>query len=236
MDQPRFDELSSSYEDLLKDPIRDRFTGNESMFFHRRKCDLVRDFFRRHKTDTAALRYLDVGCGRGELLGLLKDDFQHVAGCDVSSGMMRQVTGVETRIQHDPLAIPFSDASYDFITAVCVYHHVPLADRRELTRQIVRVLRPGGIFCMIEHNPANPITRLIVSRTPVDRDAILLPVREARVLASEAGLHTIASRFFLYFPQGLYRFLGPVESLMTQLPLGGQYAVFSQSPAVGSRS
>ena len=43
----RFDRLSPSYEELLRDPIRDRFTGQESGFFHRRKADLIRRFFRR---------------------------------------------------------------------------------------------------------------------------------------------------------------------------------------------
>ena len=43
----QFDRLSPSYEELLRDPIRDRFAGNEPGFFHRRKADLIRRFFRR---------------------------------------------------------------------------------------------------------------------------------------------------------------------------------------------
>jgi hypothetical protein len=61
----RFDQLSSSYEDLLRDPIRDRFTGAESAFFHLRKRDLIRDFFRCRAVDTTGLVYLDAGCGKG---------------------------------------------------------------------------------------------------------------------------------------------------------------------------
>jgi hypothetical protein len=41
-------------------------------------------------------------------------------------------------------------------------------------KEIQRVLRPGGVFSLIEHNPLNPVTRLIVSRTPVDGNAKLL--------------------------------------------------------------
>lgn len=224
---PRFDDLSSSYEELLSDPIRDRFTGQESMFFHRRKADLIRRFFQRRGMATSGLRYLDVGCGKGELLHLLQSDFQRAAGCDVSSGMMRQIAGIDARVQEDPLQVPFADAEFDLVTAVCVYHHVPPADRRTLTSEIRRVLRPGGIFCMIEHNPFNPVTRLIVSRTPVDADAILLPAAEARRLAGAAGLAPLEQDYFLYFPQALYRYLGGVEAALAKLPLGGQYAVFS---------
>ena len=74
---------------------------------------------------TSGLRYLDVGCGKGELLRLLQSDFKQAAGCDVSAGMMRQIAGIETRVQQDPLQIPFGDAEFDLVTAVCVYHHVP---------------------------------------------------------------------------------------------------------------
>jgi SAM-dependent methyltransferase len=225
---PRFDDLSSSYEELLRDPIRDRFTGHESMFFHRRKADLIRLFFQRRRAATSGLHYLDVGCGKGELLGLLQSDFEQAAGCDVSEAMMRQIKGVETRTQLDSLQIPFGNAEFDLVTAVCVYHHVPAADRRTLTVEIGRVLRPGGIFCMIEHNPFNPVTRLVVRRTPVDADAILLPASEARRLAAAAGLSPLEQQYFLYFPQAIYRYLGRLERALAKVPLGGQYAVFSR--------
>jgi SAM-dependent methyltransferase len=224
----RFDQLSPSYEELLRDPLRDRFTGRESAFFHRRKADLIRQFFRQRRIPTSNLRYLDVGCGRGELLQLLQSDFKQTAGCDISGEMMRQVTGIETRVQKDSLQVPFGDAEFDFVTAVCVYHHVPPAARRTLTAEIGRVLRPGGIFCMIEHNPFNPVTRLIVSRSPVDADAILLPASEARRLAIGAGLAPLGQDYFLYLPQAIYRYLERMEAALTKVPLGGQYAVFSR--------
>jgi SAM-dependent methyltransferase len=226
----RFDKLSSSYDELLRDPLRDRFTGQESKFFHRRKSELIRQFFRRRKVNTSGLRHLDVGCGKGELLNLLRADFTDSAGCDVSADMMREIAGIETLVQTDPLKIPFEDGTFDLVTAVCVYHHVPVADREALTREIRRVLKIGGIFCMIEHNPRNPVTRLIVSRTPVDADAILLPASEARGLVDGAGLHPVEQSYFLYFPQTLYRYLGRMEGMLTKVPLGGQYAVFSQRP------
>ncbi|HSP69885.1 MAG TPA: class I SAM-dependent methyltransferase [Bryobacteraceae bacterium] len=226
----RFDELSPSYDDLLRDPLRDLFTGQESMFFHRRKSELIRRFFRRRRIDTSGLRHLDVGCGKGELLNLLQADFAHSAGCDVSANMVRQIAGMETLLQSDPLRIPFEDGVFDLVTAVCVYHHVPVVGRGALTGEIRRVLRPGGFFCMIEHNPWNPVTRLIVSRTPVDADAILLGVAEARRLATGAGLQPVEQAYFLYLPQALFRCAGWMEDLLARVPLGGQYGLFSQRP------
>jgi len=228
MGSPEFDHYSSSYDDLLKDPLRDRFTGNESLFFHQRKCELIRSFFRRRKAATAGLSYLDVGCGKGELVSLLRGDFGRVAGCDVSAEMMEGIQGVETRVQTDGLRVPFADGEFDLVTAVCVYHHVPVEARPALTAEICRVLRPGGIFCIIEHNPANPVTRTIVSRTPVDANAILLPGGESKELVLQAGLGRPVVEYFLYFPKSLYRFAGWLEPLLAKVPLGGQYAVFSE--------
>jgi SAM-dependent methyltransferase len=230
MSRPEFDGFSGSYEDLLRDPIRDRFSGRESAFFHLRKRDLIREFFRGRRMDASRLHYLDAGCGKGELLNLLRDDFLRAAGCDVSAEMMRAIQTVETRVQKDPLTIPFPDAEFDFITAVCVYHHIPPSARPAFTAEICRTLKSGGIFCLIEHNPLNPVTRLIVGRAPVDAGAVLLGGAEARRLAQAAGLTPIHRPYFLFFPQRLYRACGGIERALGSLPLGGQYALFARKP------
>jgi SAM-dependent methyltransferase len=227
MSKPEFDEYSASYEDLLKDPIRDGFAGN-SLFFHVRKRDLVRDYFKRSGIDPKRLRYLDVGCGKGELLSLLAGDFAHAAGCDPSTGMLQSVLGIEVRVQQDPARIPFDDRQFDFITAVCVYHHVPPSLRASLTAEIKRLLKPGGIFAIIEHNPWNPATRLIVSRTPVDADAILLRASETRSLMRSAGFSIHREIYFLYLPEKLYTAARALENFLRSIPLGGQYAVFGR--------
>lgn len=227
-----FDEFGDRYDALLKDPVRDRFSAGDSLFFHLRKRDLIRRHFQRHRLDTRELTFLDLGCGKGELAVLLREDFAHVAACDPSAAMMRsgqlETSGVETRVQPDPGRIPFPDRTFDFVTAVCVYHHVPIAERSALTLEVVRVLRPGGWFAIVEHNPFNPVTRLIVSRTEVDADAILLKPREARALLHVGRLETLSQRFFLYLPEQLYKKLGRAEILLENVPLGGQYAVFGR--------
>jgi SAM-dependent methyltransferase len=225
--QPEFDHYSRSYEELLKDPIRDCFTGSGQQFFHVRKRDLIREHFGGLGVDTRALQYLDIGCGKGELLSLLRDDFNAVAGCDPSPGMLSSSQGVETRVQENLGKIPFDDGVFDFVTAVCVYHHVPPLSRLALTREAYRVLRPEGVFAIIEHNPYNPVTRLIVSRTPVDADAVLLRASEARGWMQAAGFNCDAPQYFLYFPEAIYRRTGDgLESLLRSVPLGGQYAIF----------
>lgn len=235
MSSPEFDQYADSYEELLKDPIRDRF-GKGSRFFHERKRDLIRAFCRRHDMPTRSMRYLDVGCGKGELVTLLHDDFASVAGCDPSAGMLGAAEGIDIRVQKELGTIPYENDEFDFITAVCVYHHVPPPARLSLSREIKRVMKPGGVFVIIEHNPYNPATRLIVSRTPVDAEAILLTQRESRALMQEAGFSHQESQYFLYLPEFLYRQMGDgVESWLRNLPLGGQYAVFATKGDASSR-
>jgi SAM-dependent methyltransferase len=126
--------------------------------------------------------------------------------------------------------VSFEDASIDWMTAVCLFHHVGPADRVRLAADMRRALRPGGLFVMIEHNPLNPFAQVIVRRTPVDEHARLLTARAARRLARAAGFDVVATRYFLVIPERFYRWAGAVEGALTRLPLSGQYAVFGVKP------
>jgi len=226
-DPAEFDRYAGDYDSLLRDPIRDRFAGEKS-FFVERKLDVILRLLRSLNIDTRTLDWLDVGCGRGELLRLGRPHFREVAGCDPSQRMLEACKDLGARHQPEISALPFSDASFDFISVVCVYHHVKEEQRATLTRELVRALRPGGVLCVIEHNPFNPATRIIVSRTPIDADARLLTPRLTRSLLSSAGVQPMATRYFLLLPEGLFRFFSIVENALRSVPVAGQYAVFAR--------
>jgi SAM-dependent methyltransferase len=223
-----FDRFSGDYENLVTDSVRTRFGGGSSEFFHERKMKLLLRFLRRKGIGASQLSWLDVGCGRGDLLQSGSGHFRERCGCDPSEGMLSAAdSGVEVRPQTAATSIPFDSQAFDLVTAVCVYHHVLPADRVDLTVEVKRVMKPGGIFVMIEHNPINPITRLVVSRVPLDRDAQLLSARAAASVSLAAGLKPSLTEYFLYFPKAIYEKLGRVEDMLSWLPLGGQYASYS---------
>ena len=224
---PEFDSYAPAYRNLLQDPIRDRF-ANGSQFFHRRKARLILDFFARQNESTAGMAWLDVGCGQGELLKIAESSFGRSVGCDPSAKMMEACTGIEMFEQPYATELPFPDRSFDFVTAVCVYHHVPREQRTALTASIYRVLKPGGVFCLIEHNPFNPVTQIIVRRCPVDSDAELLTASTASRLTRSAGLKLIETAYFLYFPERVFNRIGRIEQYLRPLPAGGQFAMFSR--------
>src|SRR5271155_5094484 len=184
---PEFDRYAEEYDKLLQDPIRDRFAPGSDFFFER-KWLLLKEYMLSAQLEPRTASWLDVGCGRGELLQKGAGAFSEVCGCDVSPEMLDAPHGLNVVVQEDPTRLPYADQKFDLVTAVCVYHHVLPADRPGLTAEIARVLRPGGIACMIEHNPFNPVTRLIVSRTPVDADAQLLRAGTSEGLFTSAGL------------------------------------------------
>ena len=222
-----FDRFAGSYEELIRDPLRDAFAGN-SDFFQTRKRDVIRNYFSRRGREMRELHYLDMGCGKGELMSLLASDFARVAGCDPSRAMLEAARNLEVRVQQDPTRIPFADKEFDFITAVCVYHHVPFQTRLDLCGEVRRVLRPGGVFALIEHNPLNPATRMIVRRSPMDAGANLLCANDARSMLERAGFTIDDQTYFLYFPEKVFKAAAGIENLLRRVRLGGQYAMFGK--------
>jgi ubiquinone/menaquinone biosynthesis C-methylase UbiE len=196
------------------------------------KLDVIRVFCRRLKLDARKLRWLDVGCGRGDLLRVGAPFFAEAVGCDVSPEMLEACRDFSAHTQPTIDRIPWNDSEFDLVTAVCVFHHVAIPERASLVREMMRVLRPGALLCVIEHNPLNPETRLIVARSPIDANAKLLTARNAQGMLASAGAKLLGTQYFLYLPEGVYRHFGAIEQGLARIPLGGQYAVFVMRPTL----
>jgi SAM-dependent methyltransferase len=222
-----FDRYAGDYEAMQKDPLRHSFSKDGTFFFER-KWLLIRSYFHSLGRDLSSIHWLDIGCGKGELLRAGRHEVSSIAGCDVSQAMLEHCPDIDTRAMTDPERLPFPDRSFDFLTAVCVYHHVAPERRAALTREAARTLRPGGVFAIIEHNPVNPATRMIVRRLPMDRNAILVGSRETRRLMRAAGFGKFETTYFLYLPEKPFRMFSGLETALKRVPLGGQYAVFGE--------
>jgi SAM-dependent methyltransferase len=226
---PDFDHFASSYGELLQDRLRSGF-ASDPLHFHRRKWIVLERLLRTLNRPPESMAWLDAGCGQGEFLQLAGPHFARATGCDPSAEMLSHGRSFATHRQPHPSELPFASQSFDLVTAICVYHHVDRSARQDLTREIRRVLRPGGLFCLIEHNPRNPVTRRIVSRCPVDAGAEILSLRAAMEIVRDSGLHALRSEYFLYLPQMLFRMLPDFEALVRKIPLGGQYVLVSRAP------
>ena len=98
--------------------------------------------------------------------------------------------------------------------------------------EMLRPIRPGGAAIVIEHNPLNPVTRLIVSRCAFDNDAVLLGCGKSRRLLAEAGT-LVAGRRYIGFSPYRHALVERVERALGWLPAGAQYCVWGIKPARG---
>ncbi|MBU6464016.1 MAG: class I SAM-dependent methyltransferase [Bradyrhizobium sp.] len=220
-----FDSYRSNYREVVQSSID--FSGLPHSFFMRAKADLLRELITR-RLGPRKPSMLDIGCGVGSFHPFLKGMVDGLSGLDVSSASLAQARvdncGVDYRA-FDGRNFPFDDASFDLATAICVLHHVPPAEWVHFMNEMRRVVRRGGLVCVIEHNPLNPLTRLAVARCEFDRDAILLGAGKVQKLMAASGLHEIGARFFLLLPSEA-KLVRRVEDALGNVPLGAQYAAF----------
>ena len=226
---PEFERYASSYRELIDDPRRNSFAQDPN-HFHVRKWLVLERRLKRAGVDLGRSKWLDVGCGRGELLEIGGTNFALASGCDPSAGMLPSNAPFRVYEQRSPVQLPFNDQTWDLVTAVCVFHHVHGRNRTLLLDEIRRVLRPGGLCCIFEHNPWNPVTRSIVRRCPLDAEADLLTASGISDLLRQSGFGRIEKEYFLYLPERLYDKLAPIEWLFSRVPLGGQYVVIAKTP------
>jgi ubiquinone/menaquinone biosynthesis C-methylase UbiE len=110
----------------------------------------------------AALRVLEVACGRGGFVRELAKGGAQVTGCDFSLSALcvarRKIAGagngspaglVHGDVQH----LPFADGSFDLIVSCETIEHVP--DVRSAILEMHRVTRPGGKLFLTTPNYAN---------------------------------------------------------------------------------
>ncbi len=99
------------------------------------------------------LRALEIGCGPGRLVKPMSRHFAEIHGIDVSAAMIERAVLNLSQVPH---AFPrvaggsdlagFADSSFDFVYSYAVFQHIPSrAVVLSYLRDVVRVLRPGGI-------------------------------------------------------------------------------------------
>jgi ubiquinone/menaquinone biosynthesis C-methylase UbiE len=120
--------------------------------------------------------------------------------------------------------IPFPDGSFDLVFAACVFHHIDHREHMAMMSEFFRVLKPGGLAVIYEHNPYNPMTRHVVNSCPFDENARMISARTMRRRLISVGFPRGLVRYRVFFPSAL-RLLRPLERFLVWLPIGAQYYV-----------
>ncbi|HEX6998270.1 MAG TPA: class I SAM-dependent methyltransferase [Gammaproteobacteria bacterium] len=234
MDEAEFDKFAAEYREIHAANIK--LSGEDPEYFAEYKVlDVLGELEKRGKADRR-LDVLDFGAGIGYAVPFFR---RHLPGArvtclDVSRkslaiGAARH--GAHAAFRHfDGRAIPFGDDCFDAAHASCVFHHIPHERHVALLGEIRRVLKPGGVLLVFEHNPLNPLTRHAVSTCAFDENAELIGAGEMRRRALQAGFDDASVRYRIFFPRPLAA-LRPLEPYLAWLPLGAQYYVCAEKRA-----
>ena len=202
------------------------FSGKSQEYYAKFKAELILEMASTRFGELASVEALDVGCGVGITDAHLEQHLGRMCGVDPSSASIAeaQTRNPAAEYHHYPGgALPFDVDRFGVTFAICVFHHVDGWDAQaSLLAEMTRVTRPGGLVLVFEHNPWNPLTRLVVSRCKLDQDAKLITPSQMRVLARRSGLDAVQTKHILLTPwrgqcwRTLDRWAGG-------LPFGAQY-------------
>jgi len=96
---------------------------------------------------------LDIGCGQGRLSRALSKRGARMTGVDPQAAMVDLARQTAPDAQFEKAgaeALPFDDNSYDGAIILNSLHHVPEAIIDDAIAEAMRVIRPGGIFLILE--------------------------------------------------------------------------------------
>jgi SAM-dependent methyltransferase len=225
-----FDPYAPCYQEAVESSIS--FSGQGLDHFARRKAQELVGLAERHLGGPSDLRVLDVGCGVGLTDRFLAGAFAELHGTDLAAEAVERARRENPSARYavcDESALPYPDAHFDLAFAICVAHHIEPRDRQRWARELARVVRPGGVAALFEHNPLNPLTRLAVSRCPFDEGVQLLSPRDSAELLTSVELEPVERRYIVFFPWARPRAMS-LEPRLRRLPLGAQHVVAARRP------
>jgi demethylmenaquinone methyltransferase/2-methoxy-6-polyprenyl-1,4-benzoquinol methylase len=114
-------------------------------------------------------RVVDLCTGTGSsALRMAQEDEVRVVGVDFSEGMLRQARTKTLRgppcfwIRADVTCLPIAAFSVDRVTCTYAMYELSGEAREKVLQETERILKPGGMFVMMEHLPPDrPLIKLL---------------------------------------------------------------------------
>ncbi|HEU5239853.1 MAG TPA: class I SAM-dependent methyltransferase [Pyrinomonadaceae bacterium] len=130
---------------------------------------------RRKLLDQAALRplsrVLEIGCGTGSFSILIKQIHADVdvIGLDPDPKALarakRKTERAGVSIQFDrgfSDSLPYDEGTFDYVFSSMMFHHLKIEEKEKTLREVHRVLKPGGLFAMLDlEKPEGNVSTLL---------------------------------------------------------------------------
>jgi len=114
-------------------------------------------------------KVLEIAAGTGRFHTFLRDSYPELETCcsDLSPFYLAEATrsmdywrryrgddvadkGSTSFVQANAENLPFEDESFDAVLNVYLFHELPMGARRNVMKEVARVLKPGGIFVLTD--------------------------------------------------------------------------------------
>ena len=171
--------------------FEDRFRGNREEI--KKRVEVYLQYIEKLSTIKDNIEILDVGCGRGEWLELLKDNgYNKAKGLDLNRIMVQHSQELGLNVIESDVIDYLKKQDNDSLSVITGFHiieHLPFATLLELLQESYRVLKKGGLIIFETPNPEN----IFVGACDFYTDATHLnpiPPQASEFLVQYSGFHS----------------------------------------------
>ena len=144
--------------DAMYVAFEDKFRGTRENI--RQRVGIYLKYIKKVKAGTKDAPVIDVGCGRGEWLELLKDNKYSAKGIDLNREMIKACRSRKLEVMESDAVAYLKGLKPESAGAITGFHiaeHIDFENMISLIDESLRVLKKGGILILETPNPENLI-------------------------------------------------------------------------------